>query len=283
MRYLFGIVCLALAACAPDDRHQPVTEPPVTERPEPVAGVTRANTEIARDFLDLSFRLESGRHLPVLSRFEGPVTVRLVPPAPPLASEDLDALLGRLRTEAGVDLRRVNGPAAITVSFVPHAQITDGELTPGSGQKVEFDISGAPVQFKVNGKPYDPATYRDLVLGNVEEWTITSAAASHPFHIHVNPFEIFKVLDKDGNDLSLPGSPDPDYAGMQGTWKDTIFVKPGLRVIVRTRYERYIGEYVLHCHILDHEDQGMMQNVRVLLPDGQGGALVGGHGGHGGH
>ena len=95
MRYLFGIVCLALAACAPDDRHQPVTEQPVTERPEPVAGVTRANTEIARDFLDLSFRLESGRHLPVLSRFEGPVTVRLVPPAPPLASEDLDALLGR--------------------------------------------------------------------------------------------------------------------------------------------------------------------------------------------
>ena len=121
------------------------------------------------------------------------------------------------------------------------------------------------------------------MLGNVEEWTITSAAASHPFHIHVNPFEIVKVLDAQGNDLSLPGSPDPDYAAMQGTWKDTIFVKKGLRVILRTRYERYIGEYVLHCHILDHEDQGMMQNVRVLLPDGQGGALVGGHGGHGSH
>ena len=49
-------------------------------------------------------------------------------------------------------------------------------------------------------------------------------------------------------------------------------------VHVRTRYERYIGEYVLHCHILDHEDQGMMQNVRVLLPDGHGGGV--GHGHH---
>jgi L-ascorbate oxidase len=37
-------------------------------------------------------------------------------------------------------------------------------------------------------------------------------------------------------------------------------------VIVRTRYQRYIGEYVLHCHILDHEDQGMMQNVQIVLP-----------------
>jgi len=40
---------------------------------------------------------------------------------------------------------------------------------------------------------------------------------------------------------------------------------------IRTRYQRYVGEYVLHCHILDHEDQGMMQKVRIELPDGVGG------------
>jgi FtsP/CotA-like multicopper oxidase with cupredoxin domain len=48
-------------------------------------------------------------------------------------------------------------------------------------------------------------------------------------------------------------------------------------VVVRTRYQRYIGAFVLHCHILDHEDQGMMQNIRVVLPDGKGGV---GHGHH---
>jgi len=40
---------------------------------------------------------------------------------------------------------------------------------------------------------------------------------------------------------------------------------------VRTHYTRYLGEFVLHCHILDHEDQGMMQNVAIVLPDGRGG------------
>lgn len=45
----------------------------------------------------------------------------------------------------------------------------------------------------------------------------------------------------------------------------------------RTRYQRYIGEYVLHCHILDHEDRGMMQNVKIVLPDSNGAPLLGGH------
>lgn len=160
-------------------------------------------------------------------------------------------------------------------AFVPHATITDGELAPNSGQSVIFDIAGG--KFMVNGEPYNPATARNLTLGKVEEWTLTSLAGSHPFHIHVNPFQVARILDAKGVDVSLPGSGDPDYAGTKGIWKDTLFVKSGYTLYVRTRYERYIGEYVLHCHILDHEDQGMMQNVRVLLPDGEGGAVESGH------
>ena len=49
------------------------------------------------------------------------------------------------------------------------------------------------------------------------------------------------------------------------------------KIFVRTRYERYIGEFVLHCHILDHEDQGMMQNVAIVLPDGSGGIAASHH------
>ncbi len=169
-------------------------------------------------------------------------------------------------------------------AFLPHATITDEELAeaerkskcaPNCGQKVEFNIAGG--KFMVNGESYDPASARDLTLGNIEEWTLTSAAGSHPFHIHVNPFQISRILNAQGVDVSLSGSGDPDYAGTQGLWKDTLFVKGGFTLFVRTRYQRYIGEYVLHCHILDHEDQGMMQNVRVLLPDGQGGAVSSGH------
>ena len=108
--------------------------------------------------------------------------------------------------------------------------------------------------------------------------------ANHPFHIHVNPFQIVKILDPKGVDVSAAdavdaanGTPDPEYPGLKGAWKDTIFVKQGYRVFIRTRYERYIGDFVLHCHILDHEDQGMMQNVRIAVPDGQGGVASSHH------
>jgi len=138
-----------------------------------------------------------------------------------------------------------------------------------------------------NARKYTPERIdRLLPLHGTDEWLMTATgAAGHPFHIHVNPFQIVAILKypddadiKKGADLtdisswedvSEPGSGD-EYAGLKGTWKDTIFVKPGYLVQMRTRYERYIGDFVLHCHILDHEDQGMMQNVRIALPDGRG-------------
>jgi L-ascorbate oxidase len=77
---------------------------------------------------------------------------------------------------------------------------------------------------------------------------------------------------------------DDQFAGLSDVWKDTLFVKTTLnpggltnppkgcyRFIIRTRYQRYIGEFVLHCRILDHEDQGMMQNVQIGIGDGAGG------------
>ncbi|MEO8671746.1 MAG: multicopper oxidase domain-containing protein [Tahibacter sp.] len=164
-------------------------------------------------------------------------------------------------------------------AFVPHPTITDDQLK-GSPQPLAFNIdtSKQPAVFEVDGKPYDPTAARTLILGNVEEWTLTSHLANHPFHIHVNPFQVVKILDKAGKDVSVTGEPDDtQYANLKGTWKDTLFVKQDYKVIVRTRYERYIGEYVLHCHILDHEDQGMMQNVRMVLPDGKGGGIIGHH------
>ena len=85
----------------------------------------RANTEIVRDFLDLSFRMESGRALPSLSRFEGPITVAMRGDAPANASAELSRLLTRMRNEAGLDVRQVGGDkaASITIEFLPRAQM----------------------------------------------------------------------------------------------------------------------------------------------------------------
>lgn len=79
----------------------------------------RSNADMARDFLDLSFRLETGRDLPVLTRFEGPVSLRVVGPMPAASGRDLDSVIARLRNEAGIDITRTSSPdASITVEFI---------------------------------------------------------------------------------------------------------------------------------------------------------------------
>jgi L-ascorbate oxidase len=166
-------------------------------------------------------------------------------------------------------------------SFVPHPDIADSEVR--GHQTLEFRIvAGDTTLFQVDGKSYDPTRIdRTLALGSVDEWTLTAGTnppVGHPFHIHVNPFQIVSILDPSGVDVSVNGeASDPQYANLKSTWRDTLFVKPGYHVLMRTRYQRYIGDFVLHCHILDHEDQGMMQNIRIAIPDGMGGVALGHH------
>lgn len=173
--------------------------------------------------------------------------------------------------------------------FVPHPTITDEEIE-RSAQPVAnatFNLiknSDGKVLFQVNGKEYDEHRVdHTLILGKAQTWNIgvdpKSLAPTHPFHIHVNPFQIHKITKINKN----TGKPDPalpiddQYKGLVGTWRDTLLASADHAIELRTRYERYIGEYVLHCHILEHEDQGMMQNVKVVLPDGKGGAAKGAH------
>lgn len=87
----------------------------------PVAG--RSNSDIARDILDLEFLLESGRALPVLSRFEGPITVAMTGDVPATAHPDLSRALARMRAEAGIDIRTAapGAAASITIDFQPRA------------------------------------------------------------------------------------------------------------------------------------------------------------------
>ncbi|MEL6245675.1 MAG: multicopper oxidase domain-containing protein, partial [Pseudomonadota bacterium] len=127
---------------------------------------------------------------------------------------------------------------------------------------------------------------RSLILGNVEEWTLAAFTEGHPFHKHVNPVQIVSIIDPDtGVDVSAFDSGSV-YAGLKGQWKDTVFLPTNLFgapyvVTVRTQYKRYIGTFVLHCHILDHEDFGMMQVLEIVMPTQPGSMLHGG--GHGAH
>ncbi len=133
---LAAVLSLVLAACAPGVPDTPrataldlpagalPTMRAFTAAPR-VTPPARPNTEIARDFLDLTFRMESGRQLAVMTRFEGPVRVGLRGRVPPTATADLDRLLGRLRREAGIDIARVaeGETANLTLEFLPRAQM----------------------------------------------------------------------------------------------------------------------------------------------------------------
>jgi FtsP/CotA-like multicopper oxidase with cupredoxin domain len=130
--------------------------------------------------------------------------------------------------------------------------------------------------FWLNQQEYDPDRVdQTLQVGATEDWVLTSYGEPHIFHIHVNPFEVMDVthngksiFGKNGeclvppNDVGLQNQ----YCNMWHTFKDTVFVQNDYQVHVRSTYDRYIGEFVMHCHILDHEDSGMMANI-LVVPD----------------
>ncbi|MGQ3047762.1 MAG: multicopper oxidase family protein [Niveispirillum sp.] len=189
---------------------------------------------------------------------------------------------------------RLQGPVRETVAsdindalkltkYVPHPTITDAEIAkwgqPDIPITFNIDIQpNQPTRFTVNDKEYDPAVVNQtLVLGTAQQWILMSKFVNHPFHIHVNPFQVVSIRKKNPDGTPGPEWTDGIYAGMQGTWKDTLITDPNAIITVRTRYNRYIGEFVLHCHILDHEDKGMMQNVQIVLPGTDGKAAAMGH------
>lgn len=121
-----------------------------------------------------------------------------------------------------------------------------------------FNISGG--EYLVNDKPFDGNRIDNRpLLETYEEWNVSTVLASHPYHIHINPFQVWSF---GGRDLETP------------MWKDIVYVEPpaddaeagdlGQNAIIRTHYHKYWGDFVMHCHVLDHEDQGMMQRVTIV-------------------
>jgi FtsP/CotA-like multicopper oxidase with cupredoxin domain len=110
--------------------------------------------------------------------------------------------------------------------------------------------------FTINDKVMDMNRIDETVrLGDTEIWTIhNNAVMAHPFHIHDIQF---LILDRDGK------APSAGEAG----WKDTVLVFPRETVRVISRFEDFADPkipYMYHCHILEHEDAGMMGQFLVI-------------------
>jgi FtsP/CotA-like multicopper oxidase with cupredoxin domain len=139
---------------------------------------------------------------------------------------------------------------------------------------IEFQNPG-PGDFRINangagGKKYDPGAFDiKAPLGCAQAWTLLNSGPGgamsipHPFHVHINPFQLasapaeIKLIDTSGPDV-------PE----NWIWWDTIAIPPAQggtpgSLVMWTRFLDYAGTFVLHCHILVHEDIGMMANVLI--------------------
>jgi FtsP/CotA-like multicopper oxidase with cupredoxin domain len=147
---------------------------------------------------------------------------------------------GRAERKWTVPERLGSAPAALPVSSLP---LRTFQL--GQGM-----MMGGGMSFTINGRQFD-ANRVDAAprLGTVEEWMyVNFSAMDHPMHLHTNPFQIV------GDD----GVP-------EAAWRDVMLVKAGQRARFRVRFDDFAGKAVQHCHILDHEDQGMMATVEMQI------------------
>lgn len=168
-------------------------------------------------------------------------------------------------------------PAALILQRVPDldpANVTGtqhafyGLVFPPQGG-VNFFISRqnvAPGQTPT-GSEYDPTNPRVLTLGKTERWMIGTRNGSnvgqfHPFHIHTNSFLITKIRNASNIDVTEQEL----GPGILSVWRDTLAMKQGFTYELLTRYDDFTGSFVQHCHILDHEDNGMMELVRIDDP-----------------
>ena len=104
------------------------------------------------------------------------------------------------------------------------------------------------------------------VVGATEVWELYNATAdAHPMHIHEVHFELVNrqdiVVDEDAKTVQVTGTPrgpEPWETGL----KDTVIAYPGQVTRVRLRFDR-AGQFVWHCHIVEHEDNEMMRPYRI--------------------
>jgi spore coat protein A len=107
----------------------------------------------------------------------------------------------------------------------------------------------------INGKPYDHHRVDATIeLGSVQRWLLVNTSPlTHYIHLHE---EAWRTVSRNGR------PPAAWEAGYQDVWR----LDPGDTVEVAARITDYLGPFLLHCHMLDHEDHGMMATFEVVKP-----------------
>jgi FtsP/CotA-like multicopper oxidase with cupredoxin domain len=210
--------------------------------------------------------LPPGKRYDVLVQFGGPRTYKLK------TLEYNTGPDGDEYPEATLATVNVNGPREKTPSL---AELTDRSpvaLPQPTGPPKVKRLTEEPKTntFMINKKVFEPGRIDDYVpLGAVEDWVfINETKEQHPIHLHQDDFW---VIERAGRPVTPKGQ------------QDTVIVYPGEEVKIRIQFTDFTGKFVYHCHILAHEDRGMMAVVDVYPPGGKRGGASSRHSGHQAH
>jgi FtsP/CotA-like multicopper oxidase with cupredoxin domain len=121
------------------------------------------------------------------------------------------------------------------------------------------------MEWSIGGRTFEMAGVapdETVAGGSTHLWEFMNLAnpmgmqAAHPIHMHGRQFRVVERTGGGGTNALRAGIVD---AG----WRDTVLVLPGETVRVQATFTSHPGLYLYHCHILEHEDMGMMRNFRV--------------------
>ena len=122
------------------------------------------------------------------------------------------------------------------------------------GRKWEISIGGLfKTTWLINGRTFNPARAdAHPKLGTTETWEIFNHTnVAHMMHMHMTDWYL----------LSREGKPPPPW---EDCLKETFLVYPGERILLAGHFADYTGKFVIHCHMLDHEDHGLMTQFEVV-------------------
>lgn len=182
-------------------------------------------------------------------------------------------------TASGLPVSSLPTPTVLTTTG--YSAFTDlSTATVAENRTVTFTIDPNPAgnggnsQFQINGEVFPNPQISQPMLNDVEEWTlINNSKVPHPFHYHVNDIQVMSVfVPSNTKNSGLVTVTTP-----QQWYQDVVLVPaaqvdangnviaPG-RVVIRIKNLDFTGSFVYHCHILSHEDRGMM-SLNTVQPE----------------
>jgi FtsP/CotA-like multicopper oxidase with cupredoxin domain len=227
-------------------------------------GINLLKPEKAGDDLKSAIRMAPGNRNEVLIRApmspgEGTLqALAQMPRSPTYLSEAMGEMMSTPLIE--VATFKVAGapkhmaiPEKLPVPTREYPPISDSEIV--ARRTVTFSMKTGSkriidgFEYLIDGELYQEGKVNPTVtVGTAEEWRIVNNSDGiHPFHIHVNSFEV----------MGLPS--DPNYHRIH----DTIWLPPFSSITMRTRFKTWKGKTVYHCHVLPHEDSAMIKNFLI--------------------